>query len=271
MSAEPADLLSLARRAADAAVATVRERPTALDVDTKSSSTDMVTQMDRAAEETIRAVILADRPDDRIVGEEMGDRPPPTGADGADAVTWWIDPIDGTTNYVYDHPGWNVSIAAELDGRTAAAVVADPTHARTYSAVRGGGAEVSDRPGLLRLVDPPPLSHALVATGFSYDPARRHRQGLVVAELLPRVRDIRRMGAAALDLCSVAAGRVDVYFEVGLSPWDIAAGSLVAEEAGARVAAIDGGPLGTGSVLAAHPALFDEVIGLLDELGAASV
>lgn len=266
----PFELLSLARRAADAAVEVVTSRPDALEVDTKSTATDLVTQMDRAAEATIRAVIAQERPHDRVVGEEMGDiggaEPSATGA-----VTWWIDPIDGTTNYVYDHPGWNVSVAAEVDRRVVAGVVADPTHGRTYSAARGAGARVTDRRPPLRLGDPPPLDRALVATGFSYDPRRRHRQGLVVAELLPRVRDIRRVGAAALDLCSVAAGRVDAYFEVGLAPWDIAAGSLVAEEAGARVAAIDGGPLGNGTVLAAHPALFDELVPLLHELGAASV
>lgn len=274
--ADHLDLLDLASRAADAAVRLVRDgRPADLQVSTKSSSTDLVTQMDRGAEEAIRAVILAERPDDVIMGEEMGDG---GGSDGqpdqdgrpAQPVTWWVDPIDGTTNYVYDHPGWNVSIAAAIGGTVVAGVVADPTHGRTYRATLGGGATCDDRPGPLHLAEPPVLGHALVATGFSYAPDQRHRQGLVVAEMLPRVRDIRRMGAAALDLCSVASGRVDAFFEAGLSTWDFAAGALIAQEAGARVGSIDGGPVRPGSVLAAHPVLFDQMVDLLREIGAGS-
>jgi myo-inositol-1(or 4)-monophosphatase len=261
------ELLDVALEAARAAVALVSDRSVALEVSSKSSSTDLVTQMDRGAESVIREVIARHRPDDVVMGEEMGDGGTAPGGDstapGGGAVTWWVDPIDGTTNYVYDHPGWNVSVAAAIDGRVVAGVVADPTHGRTYTATRGGGAVCDDRPGFLRLGDPPPLDEALIATGFGYDREQRHRQGLVVAELLPRVRDIRRMGAAALDLCSVASGRVDAYYEKGLSPWDVAAGGL-----SARVGSIDGGPLRPGSVLAAHPALFDPLAELLAELGA---
>lgn len=262
-----ADLLSIATRAAADAVRLIHtERPPQFGVDRKSSSTDLVTEMDRASEQLIRSTITAARPGDVVIGEEGGEVVP----DGAGSgVRWWVDPIDGTTNYVYDHPGYNVSIAAELDGQTVVGVVADPTHARTYTAVAGGGAFCNDRP--LTIGPAATLPECLVATGFGYDPARRGRQGRVVAELLPRVRDIRRMGAAALDLCSVASGRVDAYYEVGLSMWDLAAGALVASEAGARTGAIDGGPLGPPAVLVAHPERFDELSELLVQLGALDV
>jgi myo-inositol-1(or 4)-monophosphatase len=144
--------------------------------------------------------------------------------------------------------------------------VADPTHARTYRAALGRGAWCNER--RLHLGDAAPLDRALVATGFAYDPARRARQGAVLAGLIARIRDVRRMGAAALDLCSVAAGRVDAYYEAGLGPWDLAAGALVAEEAGARTGTLDGGPLRPESVLVAHPDRFEELRDLLVELGA---
>lgn len=296
------ELLGIALEAAGAAVALIRdERPADLQVATKSSATDLVTGMDRASQQLIRSVVHGARPDDRFVGEEDDAGPEPdaligrsahrrtssedapgldrpssvgTGTDvDANDVTWWVDPIDGTTNYVYDHPGYAVSIAASVAGRTVAAVVADPTHGRTYRACAGGGAHCTDTIGpdrerQLRIGDPPPLDRALVATGFAYDPERRRDQGRVVAGLLPRVRDIRRMGAAALDLCSVASGRVDVYFEAGLSVWDFAAGALIAEESGARVGDLSGGAVRAGSVLAAHPDLFPEVVDLLAVLGA---
>jgi myo-inositol-1(or 4)-monophosphatase len=262
-----AALTALALEAATAAAELVHDRrPDVLAVDEKSTATDHVTEMDRAAEELIRTTILRARPGDTIVGEEGGE----VLGTGGDGVTWWVDPIDGTTNYVYDHPGYAVSIAAAVDGVTVAGVVADPTHARTYLATAGAGATCRTARGdrALRIPAAPPLARALVATGFGYDADRRREQGLVVAELLPAVRDIRRMGAASLDLCSVAAGRVDAYFERGLSMWDLAAGALVAQEAGARVGAIDGGPARPGSTLAAHPDLFGALCDLLAELGA---
>lgn len=265
MTADPSaladQLLHIAVAAARAAVVLIHdERPATFEVSAKSTATDHVTEMDRASEELIRSIISTARPDDEVVGEEGGGDP------GRAEVTWWVDPIDGTTNYVYDHPGYAVSIAAAIDGITVAGVVADPTHGRTYTATRGGGAACDGRP--LRLAAAPPLEQALVATGFGYDATRRAEQGAVVAGLLPRVRDIRRMGAAALDLCSVGAGRVDAYYEAGLSMWDLAAGALVAEEAGARVGALDGGPVRPGSVLAAHPDLFGPLRDLLQDLGA---
>lgn len=260
------ELIGIARAAAAAAVELIHtNRPHLLSIDVKSGATDMVTDMDKASEALIRSVIEAARPDDRIVGEEAG------ALGGADAeVSWFVDPIDGTTNYVYDHPGYNVSIAAAVNGVTTAAVVADPTHGRTYSAVLGRGAWCDDR--LLQLpAHAPALSQTLVATGFGYDAARRGRQGAVVARLLPQIRDIRRMGAAALDLCSVAAGRVDAYYETGLGPWDLAAGALIASEAGATVGSLSGEPIERGELLAAHPEQFDQLRELLVSLGAGEV
>lgn len=260
------ELVEVAGLAADAAVELIHtNRPAEFAVDRKSTPTDMVTEMDTASEALIRSVILGRRPGDVIVGEEGGEV---GGGEPSDAqqVRWLVDPIDGTTNYVYDHPGYNVSIAATLGGRTVAAVVADPTHARTYRAALGRGAWCNER--RLHLGDAAPLDRALVATGFAYDPGRRARQGAVLAGLIARIRDVRRMGAAALDLCSVAAGRVDAYYEAGLGPWDLAAGALVAEEAGARTGSLDGGPLRPESVLVAHPDRFEELRDLLVELGA---
>lgn len=270
------ELLAAAHAAAAAAVDLIHtRRPTRFGVTRKSTPTDLVTEMDTASERVIRAVIGSLRPDDLVVGEEGGARhsdgsPAAVSADGTDEpVIWYVDPIDGTTNYVYDHPGYNVSIAATAGGRTVAAVVADPTHARTYWASAGGGAWCNG--SRIHLGAAAPIPEALVATGFAYDPERRARQGSVVAELLPRIRDIRRMGAAALDLCSVAAGRVDAYYEVGLSMWDLAAGALVATEAGARLGSLDGGDVRPGSVLAAHPERFDELRELLEGLGSTTL
>lgn len=265
-----AELLDVALRAAAAAVELIHtRRPTSFGVVAKSTATDLVTEMDTASEALIRSTITARRPGDTIVGEEGGEQAASVEGTARTGVTWYVDPIDGTTNYVYDHPGYNVSIAAAVAGRTLVGVVADPTHARTYSAVRGGGARCNEVP--LVLGAPAELDRALVATGFAYDASRRGRQGRVVAELLPRVRDIRRMGAAAMDLCSVAAGRVDAYYEAGLAIWDFAAGALIAEEAGIRVGSLDGGPARPESVLAAHPELFEPLRELLVELGADQV
>jgi myo-inositol-1(or 4)-monophosphatase len=261
------ELHDLALAAAAAAVDLIHtRRPSSFAIDRKSTPTDMVTEMDTASERLIRSIVLGSRPHDVVVGEEGGSQG--EGA-GPDTVTWWVDPIDGTTNYVYDHPGYNVSIAAEVAGRTVVGVIADPTHGRTYSAIAGRGAWCDGR--RLQLGPAAPLSASLVATGFSYDPERRARQGAVLAQVVPRVRDIRRMGAAALDLCSVASGRVDAYYEVGLAMWDLAAGALIAAEAGARLGSIDGGPVRPESVLVAHPERFDELRQLLHESGAASM
>jgi len=223
-------------------------------VQTKSSPTDVVTEMDRAAEELIRQRILAARPDDVILGEEGGQ----TGADSQ--VRWIVDPLDGTVNYLYGLPEWAVSIAAEVSGTVVAGVVTAPLQRSTYIATLGGGAWLHSAwhsgPVQLRCNTDVELANALVATGFSYTAAQRAAQGTVVAQLLPRVRDIRRAGAAAIDLCSVAAGRLDAFYESGLHDWDLAAGGLIASEAGAKVGGMHGRLAGADMTIAANPALF---------------
>ena len=256
------ELLALATTlAADAAVLLLdgldRHR---VEVSTKSSPTDMVTEIDRASEALIVAGIRAARPQDGIVGEEGADHP------GTSGVRWLIDPVDGTTNYVYAFPGFAVSIAAEYVGETIAGVVHDPMHRDVYAAARNGGATRNGEPIHASTNDD--LTTALVGTGFSYEPARRLRQAHVLTQVLPHIRDIRRMGAAAVDLCSVACGRLDAFYERGLGPWDLAAGALIAQEAGARVGDLDGGPASGHFALASAPGLFDPLRALLDTAGA---
>ena len=230
------------------------------EVSTKSTPTDMVTEMDRASEALIVAGIRAGRPDDGIVGEEGA------AIAGSSGVEWLIDPIDGTTNYLYGYPGFAVSIAAALDGDVVVGVVSDALHGDVFRATRGRGATRNGE--TIHASAQSRIDTALVGTGFSYEPARRQHQAAVLVEVLPRVRDIRRMGAAAVDLCSVACGRLDAYYERGLSPWDLAAGVLVAQEAGAVVGDLHGGPGSGEFVLAAAPALFEPLRDLLDQAGA---
>ena len=216
-------------------------------VEHKSSATDMVTEVDRAVEAFVVDRLRSARPDDGFLGEEGASEP------GTSGVRWIIDPLDGTTNYLYAFPAFTVSIAAEVDGVLAVGAVRDPSHAETFHAWRGGGAWCNG----VALGDdsPPELGAALVATGFSYTSERRAWQAAVVAELMADIRDVRRAGAASLDLCWVAAGRVDVFFERGLAPWDYAAGSVIASEAGAEVTDLDSGPPSTDIVVAARPPL----------------
>ena len=228
----------------------------------KSSPTDMVTEMDRATERRVVEGILAVRPHDGIVGEEGSTQVGTTG------VTWCLDPLDGTTNYLYRIPAFAVSLAAIVDGETAAAVVLDPARGEEFTALRGVGSWLDGTP--LAVSAQTELARALVGTGFSYDSSRRRRQAAVLGEVLPAVRDIRRVGAAALDLCWVACGRLDAFYEKGLAPWDHAAGELVAREAGARTSDLDGGPLSSSFALASTPAIHDELRALLDHAGARS-
>jgi myo-inositol-1(or 4)-monophosphatase len=257
-------LLDLAREiAVEAAALAVDGRPADLGVaDTKSSPTDVVTEMDTAAERLIRERIAHARPHDGFLGEEGG------GDGGTSGVRWVVDPIDGTVNYLYGLPQWAVSIGVEIDGETAAGVVVAPGLGSVYTAVRGGGARHNGAPIAVRAAAP--LSAALVATGFGYRAARRDRQGRIVQALLPRVRDIRRGGSAALDLCAVAHGRVDAYYERGTQPWDRSAGSLIAREAGAVVGGLLGEPEGEPMTLAAPRDTFAALHDLLVELGAAA-
>jgi myo-inositol-1(or 4)-monophosphatase len=232
-------------------------------VDTKSTATDMVTEMDRASERLVVEGLLTSRPDDGVLGEEGTDRA------GTSGVRWIVDPLDGTTNYLYRHAGFAVSIAAEHDGEVVAGVVHDPLHGEVFTATRGGGAL---RNGVaVSASSEDRLGHALVATGFGYDPERRARQAAVLARIIPSIRDIRRMGAAAVDLCSVACGRVDAYYERGLHVWDHAAGGLIAAEAGAWVGGLLSPEIGDGVCIAAPPALLEPLRALLVDAGAADV
>ncbi|MGH8908515.1 MAG: inositol monophosphatase family protein [Egibacteraceae bacterium] len=252
-------LLDLAVHAARVAGGALLQRyGHAGDVEVKSSATDPVSDADRASEALLVETILAARPDDGLLGEEGAD------ARSESGLRWVIDPLDGTVNYLYRHPGWSVSVACEQrDGAswiTLVGVVHDPLAGETYRASRGAGAWLGDR--RLRVNDPVPIDQALVATGFAYDSRVRRRQGAMVAALLPRVRDIRRVGSAALDLCAVAAGRVDAYYEDSSSRWDWLAGALIASEAGAVVTPLSA-PEGSTGVLAAGPALHPALAALL--------
>ena len=259
---DPDALLALARRLAIEAGELLADAVDRLDLGivTKSSATDLVTDLDRAVERLLVDGLLAARPDDGVLGEEGSDRA------GTSGVRWIIDPVDGTTNFVYGYPGFNVSVAAEVDGRVVAGCVVDPLHRDVFCATLGGGATRNDVAIACR--DSSDLATALVGTGFSYDPERRRRQAVVLTHVLPEVRDIRRQGAAAIDLCWVACGRVDAYFERGLQPWDHAAGGLIATEAGARVEDLDGNPTSIDFTIAAPPALFDQLRDLVERAGA---
>jgi myo-inositol-1(or 4)-monophosphatase len=267
VSADPkaSDLLDLAVDVAQHAGALLVERrpPGALQVGTKSSPTDIVTIMDTAAERLIVDALLSKRPDDAVLGEEGV----ASGHSGGSGVRWVIDPIDGTVNYLYRLPPYAVSIAAEVEGRVVAGVVHSPGMGETFTALRGGGAFLDGVP--LRVSPtPPPPERALLATGFGYESRRRANQARILAALLPRIRDVRRLGAASIDLCYVAAGRYDAYYERGLNLWDLAAGGLVAEEAGAIVGGLSGRPAGADLVLAAPSGLFEQLHDLLLPLAA---
>ncbi|MFI6927294.1 inositol monophosphatase family protein [Nonomuraea spiralis] len=247
----------IAREAGDMILA---KRPTmSEDVETKSSPTDVVTILDKASEELIRERVRAARPDDRFLGEEGGEEGGE--APGASDVRWIVDPIDGTVNFLYGLPDWAVSIAVEVDGQVVAGVVNLPARGEVFTAALGEGAWLGGE--RLRCNSGVPLARALVATGFGYSAPRREVQGRVVAEVLPRVRDIRRGGSCAIDLCSVAAGRVDAYYERGTNPWDYAAAGLVATESGARLGGLRGRPVGPEFTLCAAPGLFEELHDLL--------
>ena len=230
---------------------------------TKSSPTDIVTGMDNAADDLIRTRLLDARPDDALLTEESG------ASDGGSGVRWVVDPIDGTVNYLYGLPDWAVSIAAEVDGRAVAGVVELPVRGETFTAVRGRGAwltRAGRSPEPVSCSAGVPLERALVATGFGYAAARRARQAEVLTGVLPNVRDIRRGGSAASELCSLACGRVDAYYERGVNAWDIAAAGLVAAEAGARVGGLDGADASPEMTLAAPEPLFTALNDLLTPL-----
>jgi myo-inositol-1(or 4)-monophosphatase len=237
-------------------------------VRTKTTPTDPVTVVDTETERLLRDRLAQLRSEDAVLGEEIGGPTDPATA-AAGTVTWVLDPIDGTVNFVYGIPSYAVSVAAQVDGVSVAGAVADVVGGRLYSAAAGLGAHVVDAEGSRRLrcsaVDE--LSLALVGTGFAYSKQRRTVQAALVSKLLPAVRDVRRIGSAALDLCMVAAGRLDAYYEHGLQRWDCAAGALIAAEAGARVLLPEpGDPEGTAAlVLAAAPGIADQLLAALGQ------
>ncbi|WP_189115457.1 inositol monophosphatase family protein [Pilimelia terevasa] len=252
-----APLRDLAVAVVTAAAGTARRMQAGVGgVGTKSTPTDVVTAADRAVERQVVAALRAARPDDAVRGEEYGT------AGAADAeVAWVLDPIDGTVNYLYGLPHYAISLAAEVGGVPAVGVVHEPVSGRWWTAVRGGGAFADGRRlAGSRVTD---LGQALVGTGFAYAAATRRRQAAVLATVLPAVRDIRRLGSAATDLCLAAEGALDAYYESGLAPWDLAAGGLVAAEAGLRVTGLAGEPAGAAMVVAAPPALHGPLHDLL--------
>jgi myo-inositol-1(or 4)-monophosphatase len=266
MTPPAADLLALAQKTALAAGELARRRRSeGVEIAaSKSSPEDVVTLADRETEALIRGLLADARPDDGFYGEES------TATAGTSGLTWVVDPIDGTVNYLYGIPFYAVSIAvvegdADPAGwRAIAGAVHNPAIDELFSARAGGGADLNGR--RLQVKSGVPLPLALFGTGFSYDSERRRRQASVVHGLIDQVRDIRRVGAASLDLCSVAAGRLDLYYERGLHPWDHAAGGLVAAEAGARVGAFGNDREGHNLLIAAAPDLYATAEPLLRKL-----
>lgn len=236
--------------------------------DTKSTITDVVTEWDRASERLLVDEILRARPDDGLIGEEGASR------DGTSGIRWLIDPIDGTTNFLYDLPTYAVSIGVCDDEGALAGAVYIPGLDWMFAAVRGNGATLNG--SAIHCSDAAALQTALVATGFAYYPAQRAVQAQRISKLLPMIRDIRRFGAASVDLCLVACGRVDAYFEEGLGPWDVAAGALIATESGCRVTTLEGAELispttGKTSVLATNPSLYPLIAAAIAEANESTI
>jgi myo-inositol-1(or 4)-monophosphatase len=256
--ADESELLEIAVEAAEAAARELRARfgTRQSGIRSKSTPTDPVSDADVAAERAIRAVLEHRRPDDAILGEEGGE----TGA--GSALRWVVDPLDGTVNFLYGIPQFAVSVAVEDAAGSVAGVVVDPIRQECFAAGRSSPPTLGGVPFTRGLGDD--LGHTLLATGFGYDPGVRARQAAVVSRVLPRVRDIRRAGAAALDLAWCACGRLDAYYERGVKRWDVAAGELIAVGVGLSVRTLPAGPMDAEGILAAPPALLD---GLLELIG----
>ena len=260
---EPLELQELAVSLALAAGDFLADRPSNFELNEKTSINDFATQMDLASEKLIVDSILKARPDDGILGEEGTNRESRSG------VTWVIDPLDGTVNYFYGLPGWNVSIAAKQirNGveKVITGAVYSPTTQSLWYAAHGHGAFWRSRGKTVQIHcnNPVEIDRALVGTGFAYDQEKRKSQAAVINSLIPKFRDIRRMGAAATDLCSVAMGALDAYFESGLNEWDYAAGGLICEEAGALVSDLHGKPTSKAMTIAAGPHLHAQLLAAL--------
>lgn len=251
------EMLKLAEEIGAQAAALLMKRPPAFEISSKSTAIDIATQMDIAAEKFIVDAILTARGDDGIIGEEGTERASKSG------VTWVIDPLDGTVNYVYGLPGWNVSIAAKDSDGPIVGVVTAPTINSTWWATRGGGAFYNGRK--ISCNEPINLDRALISTGFQYDVANRISQLEGLAKIVPIARDVRRNGAAAVDFCHVAMGAIDGFYESGLKEWDWAAGSLIAVEAGAKFTQHGTGALQTSIVAGASlHAQLCSILGMTD-------
>jgi myo-inositol-1(or 4)-monophosphatase len=252
------ELAALAEEIAREAGAQLREAAAggALRTQAKSSPTDLVSEADLAAEQLIRERLLAARPDDGMLGEEGSDTA------GTSGLRWIVDPLDGTTNFLFGLPQWGVSIAVEDGDGMLAGVVYDPSRDECWAGERGGAATLNGK--RVQRPDPPEtLATALVCTGFGYDADVRAAQAATVARLLPQVRDIRRLGSCALDLAWTAAGRYDAYFERGVHHWDVAAGELLCRCAGLEVRELAPLPPSGPGVLVAAPALVDQLLPLI--------
>ena len=250
------ELLVLAESIAIKAGELLVNRPSKFELDQKSGVFDFATQMDHESEKLIVAEILTARPDDGLIGEEGANRESKSG------VTWVIDPIDGTVNYLYDIPGWCISIAAKDNDGGLVGVVYSPATQSLWKASRGGGAFLNGNP--IKCNDPVGLDRALVGSGFAYDIEKRKIQAALVARLLPQIRDLRRLGACAVDICHVASGSLDAYFEAGVNEWDYAAAGLIATEAGATISIDTGIWNGEKNMVivagpALHPALSAQI------------
>jgi myo-inositol-1(or 4)-monophosphatase len=251
-----AQLLDLAAAVAREAGAGLREAfGSVLAISSQSTPTDLVSEADVATETLIRERLIAARPDDAIMGEEGLDRP------GTSGLRWVVDPLDGTVNFLYGIPQWCVSIAVEDADGGLAGVVYDPMREEMWTATRGGSPALNGE--VVRAAEKDDLATALVATGFGYDARVREIQAGVIARLLPQVRDIRRIGAAALDLCWVAAGRYDAYFERGVNHWDVAAGRLLCERAGLALRSLPPAPPAGAGLLVAPPGMADALLAAL--------
>ena len=221
------ELLLLAESIARKAGTLLTNRPSKFELDQKSGVFDFATQMDHESEKLIVTEILSARPHDGLIGEEGANQESKSG------ITWVIDPIDGTVNYLYDIPGWCISIAAKDNDGGLVGVVYSPATQSLWRASRGGGAQLNGIP--IKCNEPVALDRALIGTGFAYDIEKRKIQAELIAQLLPQIRDLRRLGACAVDICHVASGSLDAYFEAGVNEWDYAAAGLIATEAGAKV------------------------------------
>ncbi len=251
---DPETLLQVAERAARAAAAVLVEhlgRRGPQTVATKSTPTDLVSAADIEAEAAIRAVLLRERPGDAVLGEEG------EATAGETGLLWVVDPLDGTVNYLFGIPQWSVSVACE----GVAGVILDPVRGECFRVIQGTLATLDG--AALQVSEKTDLGTALVATGFGYDAAVRREQAVQVAELLPQVRDIRRLGSAALDLAWTAAGRYDAYYERGVQPWDVAAGLMLCQTAGLQVRELTGRGDLPGGVLVAPAGLIDDLLAIV--------